>query len=106
MIENNSILEKWIVERLISLNPVKIILFGSYAYGQPTEDSDLDICVVKEDVKSKSSERKEIRERLKEIKIAKDILVPTLDEFDFYKNQFGSVYMDINLKGKVIWSNS
>jgi predicted nucleotidyltransferase len=27
-------------------NPHKIILFGSYAYGKPTEDSDVDILVV------------------------------------------------------------
>lgn len=26
--------------------PQKIILFGSYAYGQPTEDSDVDVLVV------------------------------------------------------------
>ena len=29
-----------------SLNPEKIILFGSYAYGKPTKDSDLDILVI------------------------------------------------------------
>lgn len=27
-------------------NPQKIILFGSYAYGKPTEDSDVDVLVV------------------------------------------------------------
>ena len=27
-------------------SPQKIILFGSYAYGEPTEDSDLDLLVV------------------------------------------------------------
>lgn len=27
-------------------NPHKIILFGSYAYGKPTEDSDVDILVI------------------------------------------------------------
>lgn len=27
-------------------NPHKIILFGSYAYGNPTEDSDVDILVI------------------------------------------------------------
>lgn len=27
-------------------NPHKIILFGSYAYGQPTPDSDVDILIV------------------------------------------------------------
>ncbi len=26
--------------------PEKVILFGSYAYGQPDEDSDLDIMVI------------------------------------------------------------
>jgi predicted nucleotidyltransferase len=29
-----------------AFNPVKIILFGSYAYGQPTADSDVDVLVV------------------------------------------------------------
>lgn len=29
-----------------SYHPEKIILFGSYAYGQPSEDSDLDLLVV------------------------------------------------------------
>jgi predicted nucleotidyltransferase len=27
-------------------HPLKIVLFGSYAYGQPTEDSDADLLVV------------------------------------------------------------
>lgn len=27
-------------------NPEKIILFGSYAYGKPTEDSDVDMLVI------------------------------------------------------------
>lgn len=27
--------------------PEKIILFGSYAWGKPTADSDVDICIVK-----------------------------------------------------------
>ena len=35
------------VERIArTLNPVKIILFGSYAYGVPTPDSDVDLLVV------------------------------------------------------------
>jgi uncharacterized protein len=99
-------IEKLIIEKLKSLNPVKIILFGSYAYGKPTEDSDLDLCVVKENVKSRHDEKKEIRERLKDINIAKDILVPSLEEYEFYKTQIGSVYMDIDQKGRILWANS
>lgn len=35
------------IERLIrEVNPEKIILFGSYAYGNPTPDSDVDLLVI------------------------------------------------------------
>jgi predicted nucleotidyltransferase len=38
-----------IVRRLVAeYQPEKIILFGSYAYGEPNEDSDLDVLIVKE----------------------------------------------------------
>jgi uncharacterized protein len=35
-----------IIEKLKKTEPEKIILFGSYAYGEPTDESDLDILVV------------------------------------------------------------
>ena len=38
-----------IIEKLKGTNPDKIILFGSYAYGEPTDKSDLDILVVTSD---------------------------------------------------------
>lgn len=97
-------IESFIVEKLKPLNPLKIILFGSYAYGVPNDDSDLDLCIIKNEVRSKSKEKKEIRERLKDFIVAKDILIPTLDEYNFYKNQSGSIFMDIDQKGKLLWS--
>jgi uncharacterized protein len=36
-------------EALKPLRPEKVILFGSYAWGQPTEDSDIDLYVVTRD---------------------------------------------------------
>jgi len=39
-----------IVQRLVQgLQPEKIILFGSHAYGQPTEASDIDLLIVLSD---------------------------------------------------------
>ena len=38
-----------IVEKLLPTEPEKIILFGSYAYGEPNENSDIDILVVTKD---------------------------------------------------------
>lgn len=38
-----------IIEKLKPLNPYKIILFGSHAYGEAGEDSDIDLLVVTND---------------------------------------------------------
>jgi predicted nucleotidyltransferase len=42
-------LETRIKDALTPLHPEKVILFGSYAWGQPTEDSDIDLYVVTQD---------------------------------------------------------
>jgi predicted nucleotidyltransferase len=42
-----------IVERLKPLNPNKIILFGSYAYGVPNKESDIDLFLLKDDLEIK-----------------------------------------------------
>ena len=98
------LIKKQIVEKLMPLKPEKIILFGSYAYGEPNEDSDLDICVVEKDYIDRWNEKRKIDDLLDFIKIPKDILNPRLDEYNFYKKEFGSVYKDIDEKGLVLWS--
>ncbi len=52
-----------IVEQLKPLRPEKVILFGSYAWGEPEKDSDLDIYVVTNDdfIPQNFKEKKEIR---------------------------------------------
>ena len=41
--------KKEILERLLPLDPDKVILFGSYAWGKPNEDSDIDMYIVTKD---------------------------------------------------------
>jgi len=43
------LIKKQIIEKLMPLKPEKIILFGSYAYGTPDENSDLDLYVITND---------------------------------------------------------
>ena len=38
-----------IVNKLKEINPDKVILFGSYAWGEPHRESDLDIIVITND---------------------------------------------------------
>jgi hypothetical protein len=50
-----------IVERF---RPDKIILFGSYAYGEPSEHSDFDLLVVRRGISSENESDLEIRRAL------------------------------------------
>lgn len=42
-------LKNAIVEQLLPLKPEKVVLFGSYAYGEPNASSDIDLYVVTSD---------------------------------------------------------
>ena len=47
-----------VVARIVAgYAPDRIILLGSYAYGTPTEDSDLDLLIIKQDTEKKRIER-------------------------------------------------
>lgn len=94
-----------IVEKLKPLKPEKIILFGSYAYGTPTEDSDLDICVVEKDYENKWEEKAKIRKALKSIKIPKDILVEKEDYYLSHSdaNWINTALYDVKHKGQVLY---
>ena len=69
-------LEKSIKEKISKIvekiqkeyQPEKIILFGSYAYGNPTRDSDIDLLIIKESNKRRIDRNCEVRKILREIK--------------------------------------
>ena len=47
-----------VVQRIVAgYAPDRIILFGSYAYGTPTENSDLDLLIIKENAEARRVER-------------------------------------------------
>ncbi|MDQ1297814.1 MAG: uncharacterized protein QG558_352 [Campylobacterota bacterium] len=106
MLTKNEVLYAQIVEQLKPLNPEKIILFGSYAYGVPNQNSDLDICIIEKSFDNIWEEKKKIRAMLKNIKMPKDILVSNVENYEFYKKEINSVYNDIATKGKILWQRS
>ena len=82
MISENKI--KNIVDKIVrNFNPRKIIIFGSYAKGNPTEQSDLDILVV---ANQNSCSNRELAARIRLFlwgeKIPMDIIVKKPEEFE------------------------
>jgi predicted nucleotidyltransferase len=96
---------KEIVERIVNaVNPLKIILFGSYAYGVPKKGSDLDILVVVDNIKdSKRELRLKIRKALREFVIGKDIIVLSAQELENWENIPYTFISSIVRKGKILY---
>ncbi len=86
------------------IKPNKLILFGSQATDKASKDSDIDLLFIFDKIESKIKEKRKIREAMKDIAMPKDIIVATKEEFDFYKNQTGSIFKEANEKGIVLWS--
>ena len=94
-----------IINALTPINPEKIILFGSYAYGKPNENSDLDILIIKDNYTNKWKEKSEIKKLLKNIKLPKDILLETQDFFESHISDdcINTAWYDANKYGKVLY---
>jgi len=93
-----------IVTRIVqSVNPQKIILFGSYAYGKPHEGSDLDILVVMDSNLPRYKRSVPIYRALAELLIPMDILVYTPQEIEAWKDVPQAFITTILKKGKVIY---
>jgi predicted nucleotidyltransferase len=71
------------VERLVSaLKPERIILFGSYAYGNPTHDSDVDLLVIMKTRKKRAERYVEVSQVLYPRQFPVDIIVKTPKEIE------------------------
>ena len=104
MIADQKILDN-ITHRLVAeFHPEKVFLFGSYAWGTPAEDSDVDLMVIVEDSDVKPAERaRRAHLRMRGIPVPLDILVKTRQEFDRYRNVQASLEADILKRGKVLY---
>jgi predicted nucleotidyltransferase len=104
MIDINEV-KSMIVAKLMPLDPDKIILFGSYVYGTPNEDSDLDILIIKNNYKDKWEEKVKIRNALKSIRIPKDILIEKENYFLSHsdKKWINTALYDAKNRGEVLY---
>ena len=99
-----------IIEKLKPLNPNKIILFGSYAYGTPNENSDIDLYVVTNDDfipnswREKNKIYKTVSRKIRDIRdvVAIDLIVHTKQMYEKFID-FNKPFADEILKGEILW---
>jgi predicted nucleotidyltransferase len=85
------------------INPEKIILFGSYAWGNPTEDSDVDLFIIQKSLQSRSDRQAELRRKLWGSGVPMDLLVYTPAEIEKRLEIDDPFISYILSKGKIIY---
>ena len=84
-------------------SPIKIILFGSHAHDRASEDSDVDLMVVKQEVQDPVAESVRLRRALKDLIMAVDLLVVGREQFDYWRDTPGNVFYEASTAGKVVY---
>lgn len=91
-------------------DPEKIILFGSQARRESRQGSDIDLLIIESDAfGEKRSRRKEMARlwrALAPFPFAKDILVYSRDEVEYWRHSLNNVVAKALREGKVLYERS
>jgi len=87
-------------------DPIAIYLFGSYAWGTPNEDSDVDLLIVVDKSELKSFKRPlKGYEALRGLElIGKDLIVQTKDEFERRSSEKTTLEYKIKKDGELLYA--
>lgn len=100
---DRSVIEE-VVKRIVEeVQPEKIILFGSYAYGRPCEGSDLDILVVMESTLPRYKRSVPIYKALTGLLVPKDVLVYTPQEIEAWSAVPQAFITTVVQRGQVVY---
>jgi len=89
-----------------TLKPEKIILFGSYAYGNPTPDSDVDLLVILKTKKPRKERVVAVSLLLYPRPFPVDIMVKTPKEIENDLKKGNVFIREIMQKGRVLYERS
>lgn len=101
------ILDEMVQAIVAGVQPEQIILFGSMARGEATENSDIDLMVVEQEGfagRSRWQELQKIRKLLVDFPVAKDVLVYSQDEVAHWKYSINHIVAHAIKEGKLLYA--
>jgi len=104
---DKKLIDKITKKLVAAYNPIEIYLFGSYAWGTPDRDSDIDLLIIVEKSDEKSYKRPiAAYDALLDINIPNDVLVYTREEFEAMANNITTLCYQIKKRGKRIYAKA
>ena len=98
------LLENAVARLKAEFQPEEIYLFGSHAWGTPTEDSDIDLMVIVPSSDERPIKRMQRAHHcLGDLDMSKDVFVQTRTEFDRYRHLRASIQHQILQRGRKLY---
>ena len=97
-------IQKFCKQIVDAFRPQKVILFGSYAYGTPTFDSDIDLLVVMPYEENELDKMAEVRRRLSS-EMPLDVLVKTPKQIEERIGMQDFFVREIMENGKILYDS-
>src|SRR3972149_6865689 len=99
-----NILDEMVSRLVAEFQPEKIILFGSYAWGEPNEDSDIDLFVIVPDSDERAIDRMHRAYGcVSGLGTPVDVLVRTRSQVERYRNVYASLDCEVLERGKTLY---
>ncbi len=93
-----------IVRRIVEVaDPERIILFGSYANGTATEDSDVDLLVVTEALVGPREETVRVRRALDPFRVGFDLILCSTEDFEVRRQAKWHIVYEADKTGRLLY---
>lgn len=93
-----------IVQRILTTcQPERVVVFGSYARGTETKDSDVDLLVVEDSPEGRRDRSIRLRQVLRGLGIPVDVIVATPADIERYGDAPGLIYGPALAEGLVVY---
>lgn len=93
-----------VIQQIVDAHhPRKIVLFGSYAYGRPDRNSDVDLLVIMESKKKPTERAVQVSKSIRFYPFPMDILVRTPKEVEERLRLGDCFYQEVMKQGKLLY---
>ena len=103
----DTLLQQMVDAIVAEVDPDQVILFGSRARGEARQDSDVDLIVLESgpfgEEKSRHAEEDRIRRALSGFSVAKDVLVYSQEDVEYWRDSLNNVLARALREGRVLY---